>query len=235
MDVSALGPNVPPMQHRQVSIQIDGAAVTGDLHIPGRSSAVVLFAHGSGSSRHSSRNKSVAQTIHNNGMATLLVDLLTPEEEEADRIDGHLRFDIPFLSRRLSEVIGWLKSDPETRDLCIGLFGASTGAGAALLTAAEMPDAVRAVVSRGGRPDLVMDSLTAVKAPTMFVVGGNDEWVLTANQRAYRMLTAKKKFVIVPGATHLFEEAGALEQVSQHASEWFSEHLFFPHCKMGVA
>lgn len=235
MDVTALGPNVPPMRHREVSIQIDGATITGDLHIPGASSAIVLFAHGSGSSRHSSRNKFVAQAIHEKGIATLLIDLLSPEEEEIDNATRQLRFDIPFLAQRLAEVIGWLKVDIDTRDMCIGLFGASTGAAAALLTASTAPEQVRAVVSRGGRPDLVANVLSAVKAPSLFIVGEADEWVLNANQKAYKLLTTKKKFVIIPGATHLFEERGTLEEVAKHAGEFFEEHLFFPHCKTGAA
>ena len=235
MDFSNLGPNVPPLQRLEISIAIDGATLIGDLCIPGRSSAVVLFAHGSGSSRHSSRNRAVAQALHEKGLATLLIDLLSVEEEETDRVTGHLRFDIPFLSQRLAEAVAWLRVSSETRDMRIGLFGASTGAAAALATAAALPEAIGAVVSRAGRPDLASHVLPSVKSPTLFIVGGNDDWVLSANQRAYKLLDCKKKFVIVPGATHLFEEPGALDQVAASAGDWFHDHLFFPHCKTGVA
>jgi dienelactone hydrolase len=186
----------------------------------------VLFAHGSGSSRHSPRNRYVAGVLRAAGLATLLMDLLTPEEEAEDRYTGHLRFDIDLLAERLVAATDWLAQQPQTAGWPVGYFGASTGAGAALVAAARRPDAVGAVVSRGGRPDLAGAALARVKAPTLLIVGGRDEPVIALNQQALgRLGAAVKKLVIVPGATHLFEEPGALEEVARLASGWFTRHL----------
>ena len=184
-----------------------------------------MFAHGSGCSRHSPRNRFVARMLQDSGIATLLMDLLTAEEEAIDMTTRHLRFDIPLLAERLTGAIDWLKQQPATRDLPIGLFGASTGAAAALLAAVARPDDVVAIVSRGGRPDLARQALEQVRAPTLLIVGGRDEPVIALNEEAMAMLRAPKRLAIVPGATHLFEEPGALEQVAQLAAEWFSRHL----------
>lgn len=186
---------------------------------------VVLFAHGSGSGRFSPRNRYVAQVLQGAGMATLLVDLLTREEEQIDLRTRHLRFDISLLAQRLSEVIDWLYDFPATVGLPIGLFGASTGAAAALVTAAQRPDAVAAVVSRGGRPDLAGAALSFVRAPTLLIVGSADESVIKLNKQARRQLHGITRLETVPGATHLFEEPGTLEQVATLASDWFSHHL----------
>jgi dienelactone hydrolase len=185
----------------------------------------VLFAHGSGSSRHSPRNRYVAWLLNEVGLATLLVDLLTSEEEAIDLTTAHLRFDIGLLAGRLIGVTDWLTEHPDTRHLRIGYFGASTGAAAALMAAAERADVVGAVVSRGGRPDLAGPALTRVKAPTLLIVGGNDFPVIDLNRAALAQLHCEKQLVIVPGATHLFEEPGALDQVAQLAREWFKRYL----------
>jgi putative phosphoribosyl transferase len=186
----------------------------------------VLFAHGSGSSRHSPRNRYVAQVLHSQRIATLLFDLLTGEEESIDQYTGALRFDIPFLAARLIGATKWIMRSTETRDLKVGYFGASTGAGAALMAAAELPDVVSAVVSRGGRPDLAKDALGAVRAPTLLIVGGDDEPVIGMNREALAKLgCADKKLVIIPRATHLFEEPGTLEEVARIAADWFAQHF----------
>lgn len=197
----------------------------GNLNIPENAPGVVLFAHGSGSSRHSPRNQYVAQVLYKAGFATMLTDLLTQREEEQDRYTGHLRFDIGLLSQRVVSVINWLTVHPTTANLKIGLFGSSTGAAAALVAAAEHPLEVGAVVSRGGRPDLASTYLTSVEAPTLLIVGGNDTQVIELNQLAFSLLKFEKKLEIVPGATHLFEEPGALEQVAQLATQWFERYL----------
>lgn len=197
----------------------------GDLVLPERAVGIVVFAHGTGSSRHSPRNRRVAATLNEAGIGTLLIDLLTGAEEQLDRITGQLRFDIGLLARRLIASIDWLRGNGPTASLPIGLFGASTGAGAALVAAAERPDEVAAVVSRGGRPDLAGAALPRVRAPTLLIVGGADEQVLELNRRALELLQAEKQLVVVPGATHLFEEPGALEEVASLATEWFSRHL----------
>jgi putative phosphoribosyl transferase len=186
---------------------------------------LVLFAHGSGSSRHSPRNQFVARTLEQHGLATLLIDLLTPEEEQTDLITAHLRFDIPLLAGRLGAIIGWLKHQPETALLPIGLFGASTGAGAALIAAAVHPDQVAAVVSRGGRPDLAGDALSDVTAPTLLIVGGHDDQVVEMNREAMARMRHTVELEIVPGATHLFEEPDALERVARLAARWFLKFL----------
>jgi len=186
---------------------------------------VVAFAHGSGSSRHSSRNQQVAAALHDAGLATLLMDLLTPEEERIDLRTRELRFDIDLLAARVAASVDWLRTDPRTKDLPIGLFGASTGAAAALVAAARRPETVAAVVSRGGRPDLASDALPRVQAPTLLIVGGADTTVLRLNEEAEAAMTTDVELVIVPDATHLFEEPGALERVAQLATDHFSTTL----------
>jgi dienelactone hydrolase len=186
---------------------------------------VVLFAHGSGSSRHSPRNRFVAEALREGALATLLLDLLTPEEEAIDARTRQLRFDIALLADRLVGTIDWLAQQPAARGLPVGLFGASTGGGAALVAAAERPDAVGAVVSRGGRPDLAGDALPLVQAPSLLIVGGDDEAVIGLNRRAMARMSAPVTLEIVPGATHLFEEPGALEQVARLARDWFVRYL----------
>jgi putative phosphoribosyl transferase len=208
----------------EVAVPVRDAVLQGDLVLPAGASGIVLFAHGSGSGRHSPRNRLVASTLNEAGIATLLVDLLTPAEEDADRFTGEYRFDIGLLERRLVAAIDWLRAGPHA-DLRIGLFGASTGAAAALVAAAERPDDVAAVVSRGGRPDLAGPALARVRAPTLLIVGGADELVLELNRQALELLRTEKRLVIIPGATHLFEEPGALEQVAQLATGWFSRYL----------
>jgi dienelactone hydrolase len=185
----------------------------------------VLFAHGSGSSRHSPRNRYVASILREAGLATLLMDLLSVQEEEIDEVTAELRFDIPLLARRLVAATDWVPSEPKTAGLKIGYFGASTGAGAALQAAARDPGMIAAVVSRGGRPDLAESYLPRVAAPTLLIVGGDDEPVIEMNRDAYAQLRCEKELVIVPGATHLFEEPGTLEQVADRAREWFQRHF----------
>ena len=200
-------------------------ALEGDLTLPDDPLALVLFAHGSGSSRFSPRNRHVARVLNAAGLATMLVDLLTVDEERSDALTGHLRFDIGLLSERLTGVANWLTRQPDTKELSIGCFGASTGAGAALVTAAQLPETVNAVVSRGGRPDLADVYLPRVRAPTLLIVGGNDQPVIRMNRDAFNQLNCEKELVIVPGATHLFEEPGALDTVAQLARQWFVVHL----------
>ncbi|MDR7523284.1 MAG: dienelactone hydrolase family protein [Armatimonadota bacterium] len=202
----------------------DGATLEGALAVPPGARGIVLFAHGSGSSRHSPRNQFVAGVLRGAGFATLLTDLLTAGEEAVDERTRHLRFDIPFLARRLAAATAWVGSDPEVRSLRIGYFGASTGAAAALVAAAHRTD-IGAIVSRGGRPDLARDVLARVRAPTRLIVGGRDVAVLDLNREALRRLQVEKDLVIVPGATHLFEEPGALEEVARLAADWFRRHL----------
>jgi pimeloyl-ACP methyl ester carboxylesterase len=211
---------------RSVSIEIGDIALEGDLHLPEQARGLVLFAHGSGSSRHSPRNRYVASVLNQSGLATLLIDLLTLDEERLDAITGELRFDIGFLARRLLDVSDWLtQSGVLARDLRLGLFGSSTGAAAALVAAAELGSLVSAVVSRGGRPDLATDALPAVSAPTLLIVGARDFEVLQLNREALVGLDCAKRLEIVPGATHLFQEPGALEQVAELARDWFLEYL----------
>ena len=199
--------------------------LAGDLTIPPKAKGIVLFAHGSGSSRLSSRNRYVAHVLQSAGLATLLIDLLTPEEERLDQTTAHLRFDIGLLAERLLNATDWLQSASETNALRIGYFGASTGAGAALVAAASRTELIGAVVSRGGRPDLAGDALAGVKAPVLLIVGGNDDVVIQLNQSALAQLPGEKKLEIVPGASHLFEEPGTLEQVADLAANWFTLHL----------
>jgi putative phosphoribosyl transferase len=213
------------IEERPVSVPVGNVAIDGDLRLPDRAHGIVLFAHGSGSSRFSPRNRYVAEVLNQASLATLLIDLLTPDEEAADRMTGHLRFNIRLLADRLVGVTDWLAHYPATGQLSIGYFGASTGAGAALVAAAERPDAVNAVVSRGGRPDLAGAALPHVRAATLLVVGGNDVEVIRLNEEAFARLRSEKQLVIVPGATHLFEEPGALEVVARLAREWFERHL----------
>ena len=211
---------------RGVRIPIGAVELEGDWTQPRDASGAIIFAHGSGSSRHSPRNRFVAEVLHASGLATLLFDLLTPSEEEAERFTRHLRFDIGLLADRLTHAIDWLESQREARGLPVGLFGASTGAAAALVTAVRRPDSVYAVVSRGGRPDLAGEALPRVAAPTLLIVGGNDREVIELNRKAAaRMTAAGKRLEIVPGASHLFEEPGTLERVADLASAWFVERL----------
>jgi len=209
----------------EVCLPISSAHLSGNLEIPDPAQGIVVFAHGSGSSRMSPRNRYVARRLRDAGLATLLTDLLTPEEEALDLERGHLRFDIAFLAGRLLAVTDWLTRQGSVRSLPLGYFGASTGAGAALLAAAERGDAVRAVVSRGGRPDLAGAALAKVTAPTLLVVGGADHGVIDLNRDAARALRCEHRLAIVPGATHLFEEPGALEQVSRLALAWCRRQL----------
>ena len=211
---------------REVLIDVGGATLNGTLTLPSSPRGIVLFAHGSGSSRLSPRNRFVAQMLQSQGVATLLFDLLTPEEDAVDQQTGELRFDIALLATRLSAATCWIRKIPETENLPIGYFGASTGAAAALISAAEFPEAVSAVVSRGGRPDLAMESLAAVHAPVLFIVGGHDASVNGLNREALAKLgSEEKRIVVVPGATHLFDEPGALEEVSRIAAAWFTRHF----------
>jgi len=200
-------------------------ALEGDLRIPEDAGGIVVFAHGSGSSRHSPRNRFVADFLRAARLGTLLIDLLTAREEAAEAATGHLRFDIDLLAGRLVAISDWLRVHPGSSPLALGFFGASTGAAAALVAAARRPEAVRAVVSRGGRPDLAWSALPEVRAPTLFIVGERDSTVLDLNREALGSLRAEKGLAVVPGATHLFEEPGALEEVARLAREWFSQRL----------
>ncbi|MGE5626097.1 MAG: dienelactone hydrolase family protein [Bacillota bacterium] len=197
----------------------------GMLAVPGDVCGIVAFAHGSGSSRFSRRNQGVARQLNEAGLATLLFDLLSADENARDAVTAEYRFDIPLLAERLAQAVDWLARDPATRTFPVGLFGASTGAAAALIAAAERPARVRAVVSRGGRPDLAGEALGRVRAATLLIVGGADIPVIGLNEQAAARLSCPHQLVIVPGATHLFEEPGALEQVSKLASDWFRRHF----------
>ena len=208
-----------------VKVPADKMTLDGDLCIPSSARGLVVFSHGSGSSRHSPRNRYVAGELRQAGLATLLIDLLTPDEEADDAFSGNWRFDINLLSRRLTGITDWIHTAKDTRHLNPGLFGASTGAAAALITAALREKVVKAVVSRGGRPDLALPLLDQVKAPTLLIVGGKDIPVIKMNREALVRIKTEKRLVIVPGATHLFEEPGALEQVADLAREWFIRYL----------
>jgi dienelactone hydrolase len=210
---------------REVDVPAGAVTLNGTLTVPAGAAGVVLFAHGSGSSRFSTRNRFVAGELQAAGLGTVLIDLLTRAEEAQDEITRRLRFDIPMLAERLVAMVDWLATDADTRQLAIGIFGASTGAGAALIAAAQRPDVVHAVVSRGGRPDLAGAHLSGVRAPTLLIVGGNDEPVIDLNRLAQAALRCQSQLVIVPGATHLFEEPGTLEEVARLAAAWFVEHL----------
>ena len=212
----------PEVNERSISIPPNGIAA--DLRVPARAAGLVIFAHGSGSSRLSTRNRFVAEVLNHAGLATLLLDLLTSAEEQIDLRTRHLRFDIDLLANRLAEATEWAKGHREIERLPIAYFGASTGAAAALLATAKLPDPIRAVVSRGGRPDLAGTALAQVKAPTLLIVGGDDIPVIELNRRAFDELHCEKKLEIVPHATHLFEEPGTLERVATLASEWFQQH-----------
>ena len=209
------------------AIRIPSGSVTleGELCVPAGAAGVVLFAHGSGSSRHSPRNRFVAEQLHKAGLGTVLFDLLTPEEERLDAARGHLRFNIGLLTQRLVCAAHWVAEEDEARHLRLGFFGASTGGGAALVAAADLGKAIGAVVSRGGRPDLAGGALRRVKCPTLLIVGELDEPVIALNEEAYELLACEKELQIVRGASHLFEEQGALDEVARLASAWFLEHL----------
>jgi len=209
----------------EVRIPIEGGAIAGTLVVPPEARGIVLFAHGSGSSRFSARNRFVAGVLNDAGLATLLLDLLTLDEEAIDRVTAELRFDIALLAERVQAAAAWLASAPQTARLGVGIFGSSTGAAAALIAAAERPSSVAAVVSRGGRPDLAGDALERVRAPTLLIVGGDDDEVVELNRHAFARLACERALRIVPGATHLFEEPGALEQVAAMAREWLRAHL----------
>lgn len=198
--------------------------LTADWVMPSKATGIVLFAHGSGSGRHSPRNRSVASYLQNRGIGTLLLDLLTPEEEKIDLVTRQYRFDIPLLTQRLVDVTRWIRSRPEVSARPLGYFGASTGAAAALGAASTLPGDISSIVSRGGRPDLASDSLEHVTAPTLLLVGGRDGVVIDMNREAMSRMRCRCDLVIIPGATHLFEEQGALEQVAEKAADWFLEH-----------
>jgi pimeloyl-ACP methyl ester carboxylesterase len=211
---------------REIRIPIGEAALTGNLDVPPHAKGVVLFAHGSGSSRHSPRNVWVAAELQRAGIATLLFDLLTMVEEARDLHTREHRFDIPLLATRLVAATHWIDAQPDLRPLRVGYFGASTGSAAALVAAAELGERISAVVSRGGRPDLAgANVLPRVTAPTLLIVGGEDDVVLDLNRRAYGQMTCERRLEVVPGATHLFEEPGTLEQVATLAAQWFAGHL----------
>lgn len=210
---------------RDVFIPLGKAQLEGELNIPRGARGIVLFAHGSGSSRHSARNKYVARTLHDSSMGTLLFDLLTRDEEEEEKYTRHLRFDIDLLAKRLVYATNWIKKQGDVQNFPIGYFGSSTGAAAALVAAAELGEQIAVVVSRGGRPDLAGASLPLVKAPTLLIVGGRDEQVISLNLEAYGLLHCEKRVEIVDRATHLFEEPGALEEVARLAAQWFKKHF----------
>ena len=213
------------MHDVDVQIPANSTQLEGELKVPSSATGIVLFAHGSGSSRHSPRNQYVASVIRNVGVGTLLFDLLTREEEAIDIQTRHLRFDIDLLARRLVDATNWIKQEPTLRHLRVGYFGSSTGGGAALVAAAMVGEEIGAVVSRGGRPDLAGEALQRVKSPTLLIVGGYDEQVIEMNEEAYAQLRCQKELEIVPGATHLFEEPGTLEEVAHLAAQWFQKHL----------
>ncbi|WP_210586196.1 dienelactone hydrolase family protein [Streptomyces sp. GESEQ-35] len=213
------------MISQTVLVPADGVELPGDFVVPPSAHGVVLFAHGSGSSRHSPRNRQVAAELRTAGLGTLLMDLLTEGEDRRDAVTAELRFDIPLLGRRLVAAIDWLDGEPDVRGVPVVLFGASTGAAAALTAAADRPDRVLTVVSRGGRPDLADDALEHVRAPVLLIVGGHDEQVLRLNEDAARRLRAPCTLRVVPGAGHLFEEPGALDQVAGLAREWCAERM----------
>jgi dienelactone hydrolase len=213
------------MKTAAVQVNADGVQLDGDLSVPEGARGVVLFAHGSGSSRRSPRNRLVAAALQRAGLATLLFDLLTPEEEEEERVSHHLRFDIERLAERLLGAGDWVHRQPDTTALAQGYFGASTGAAASLVAAAARPERVGAVVSRGGRPDLAGDALARVRAPTLLIVGGEDGAVIGLNRQAAHRMGAENRTIIIPGAGHLFEEPGTLEQVAELAATWFNAYL----------
>lgn len=214
------------IEHLPVSVNVSSAELEGYLSLPTAATGAVVFVHGSGSSRHSPRNRYVADVLNEGGLATLLIDLLNTDEQEVDLQTSQLRFDIPFLADRLVAITQWLRNQTQLAGLKVGYFGASTGAAAALLAAAEAPRLIRAVVSRGGRPDLVGDdALARVQAPTLAIVGGNDPAVLELNRKALARITCVKALHVIPGASHLFEEPGTLEEVAKLARAWFTREL----------
>jgi putative phosphoribosyl transferase len=215
----------------QIRVPVGGVQLEGELALPAKAPGLVLFAHGSGSSRHSPRNQYVAGVLRQAGLGTLLFDLLTAEEEQAEALTRHLRFNIVLLAERLVAVSRWALDQTPTRDISIGFFGASTGAAAALVAAAELGESAAAAVSRGGRPDLAGKALEHVRAPTLLVVGGEDKSVIQLNQEAYSRLNCKKALRIVPRASHLFEEPGTLETVARMATEWFSQQFAVTHSR----
>jgi len=206
-------------------VKVQAAGLEGELNVPAAATGVVIFAHGSGSSRHSPRNRYVANFLNHGGLATLLIDLLNADKQAADLETTQLRFDIPFLAGRLVAITQWLRQQPQVTGLKTGYFGASTGAGAALVAAAELPLLIHAVVSRGGRPDLAAEALERVEAPTLAIVGGNDPVVLELNRQALARMHCVKHLQVIPGASHLFEEPGALAEVATLARAWFAEKL----------
>ncbi|HLH08020.1 MAG TPA: dienelactone hydrolase family protein [Terriglobales bacterium] len=209
-----------------VTLSANGATLEGVLAVPEQPRGIILFAHGSGSSRHSPRNQYVAEVLYSHRVATLLFDLLTRDEEPSDRYNQALRFNIPFLANRLIGATKWIMDVRSLKDLKIGYFGASTGAGAALMAAAKLPEAVCAIVSRGGRPDLAADFLHEVHVPTLLIVGGDDEPVIAMNHLALQKIgCADKKLIVIPGASHLFQEPGTLEEVAKIATHWFCQHF----------
>jgi putative phosphoribosyl transferase len=220
MEIAKTEERIPAVKIAAGKITLDGY-----LNIPGNASGIVLFAHGSGSSRYSPRNQYVARKLNDSGLATLLFDLLTSKEDIEDRITAQYRFDVTLLAHRLIQATDWVTQRPDTTKLRVGYFGASTGAAVALIAAAVKQELVKAVVSRGGRPDLAMTSLPQVKAPTLLIVGGEDSAVIRLNARALEELTADKRMILVPGATHLFEEPGALQKVAGLAADWFVRYL----------
>ena len=216
---------MPAPDEGLVHVGIGSVTLDGNLLVPSGASGIVLFAHGSGSSRFSSRNRYVASTLREGNLGTLLIDLLTPREEARDNLTAELRFDIGMLADRLAGTVEWLRSQTELSGKRIGLFGTSTGGGAALVAAAARPKLIQAIVSRGGRPDLAGDALPHVEAPTLLIVGGDDTPVIAMNRRAYNQMHCERRMEIVPGATHLFEEPGTLETVAALARGWFTRHL----------
>jgi dienelactone hydrolase len=219
---------------REVEIAGLGLTLDGQLTVPDGAGGLVIFAHGSGSSRFSPRNRYVARVLEDTGLATLLFDLLTPDEDEREVAGGHLRFDIALLADRLALATEWAAAEPSTRDLHIGYFGASTGAGAALAAAARFTETIGAVVSRGGRPDLAGYLLGQVVAPTLLIVGGYDETVIDLNRAAMRRMRTEVRLEIIPGATHLFEEPRTLERAAMLAGAWFERHLIHPNLERGA-
>ncbi len=217
------------LPEQAVKVRAGSVTLQGNLVIPEDAQGVVLFAHGSGSGRHSPRNRFVAERLQQTGLATLLIDLLTEQEEALDQFTAHLRFDIDLLAERLMGATDWLAQDRRTASLPVGYFGASTGAGAALVAAAQRPERIAALVSRGGRPDLAGDALLKVTVPSLFLVGGDDAIVIDLNRQALqRLLASEKRLVVIPGASHLFEEPGKLEEVARLAGEWFVHYLHAP-------
>jgi putative phosphoribosyl transferase len=213
------------IEHQPVTVEVPGATLDGYLSLPTAAFGVVVFAHGSGSSRHSPRNRFVADVLNEGALGTLLIDLLNADEQEVDLQTTQLRFDIPFLANRLVAITQWLSKQPQVAGLKIGYFGASTGAGAALVAAAELPRLIHAVVSRGGRPDLAGEALGSVLAPTLAIVGGYDPTVLELNRQALARMHCSKALHVIPGAGHWFEEPGALEEVAKLARAWFTKEL----------